>query len=51
MPFGSIARALKAAFGFGGRPTTVIPRSRGSQYRSQWGVSGQQQLIEAIQRK
>jgi hypothetical protein len=52
MPFGSIARALKAAFGFGGGgPTTISPRSRGAQYRSQWGVSGQQQLIEAIQRK
>ena len=51
MAFRSIRAQLLKAFGFGGRPRTVVPRSRKAQYVASFGGDPMRELEKAIELK
>jgi hypothetical protein len=51
MPFKSLRARLAKAFGFGGKPRTVIPSSRGAQYVARFGGDPMKELEQAIKNK
>jgi len=51
MAFESIRKGIAKLFGFGAKPATVIPSSRGAQYVSQFGGDPKKEITFAIENK
>jgi len=51
MAFQSIRNSIAKLFGFGGKPETVIPKSRGAQYTARFGGDAMKELAYAIENK
>jgi len=51
LPFQSVLNRFKKAFGFGGKPKTIIPKSRAAQYVARFGGDPMQELETAIKNR
>ena len=51
MAFQSLRKKLMNAFGFGGKPKTVIPKTRGQAFYKDYGGGDEANLTNAIERK